>query len=504
MMFGTSVLAGVAVGGAIGLLLGGVALPLYWRLSEPRITSVNRTYRTTGIPTTPLDHLDPHQARAMVRRWQAMSSRSSSHIGLVAGDAKLEPLARQAAEWFAGLSVPAPQGAAADVALHGRPATVRERIHARPWGSPDEPPVLGTIDSSDPEAAQQARRSDVIVLVVRSTAPVAQVVERTRELGQLGHRPDWVLLVDSVKTAGRRARTGRLGHSSRPPGDRNQQRSRRFVATVTSMSKRPLSVAAFVLALAVLATSATPSFAAKRKVPFGFFGTVYNVEADRPSYSEASRDQQVDLMARSGVESMRVFLAWPAIEPGPEHLQLGPHRPRGGRRARGTGSRSWERPQHARMGLLAPERRVPPARPTEGPGPVRRVPPHPDRALRAQGHVLGGQPEHSQGADPQLADLERADGALVLGQQALGPQLREDAEGHLPGDPQGRSRGQGGGGLVRGDRQLHPVGRYPRHVQGGRQGLLRRDLGPPVQQHPEFGERLDLADARDRRRGCAQ
>jgi Beta-galactosidase len=76
-------------------------------------------------------------------------------------------------------------------------------------------------------------------------------------------------------------------------------------------------VAAFVLALAVLAASATPSFAAKRKVPFGFFGTVYNVEADRPSDSEATREQQVDLMARSGVESMRVFLAWPAIQPGP-------------------------------------------------------------------------------------------------------------------------------------------------------------------------------------------
>jgi hypothetical protein len=83
------------------------------------------------------------------------------------------------------------------------------------------------------------------------------------------------------------------------------------------MSKRPLSVAVFVLALAVLAAGATPSFAAKRKVPFGFFGTVYNVEADRPSHSEASREQQVDLMARSGVESMRVFLAWPAIQTGP-------------------------------------------------------------------------------------------------------------------------------------------------------------------------------------------
>lgn len=193
-------LAGVVVGGGIGLLLGGVALPLYWRLSEPRIASVHRTYRTTGIPTTPLDQLDAHQARAMVRRWQAMSSRSSSQIGLVAGDPKLEPLARQAAEFFAGLSVPAPHGAPAGVAPHGAPRNGSTAT----LGLPDQLPVLATIDSSDPDASLQARRSDVIVMVVRSTAPVAQVVERTRELGQLGHRPDWVLLVDSVKTAGRR------------------------------------------------------------------------------------------------------------------------------------------------------------------------------------------------------------------------------------------------------------------------------------------------------------
>ncbi len=163
---------------------------------------MNRTYRTTGIPTTPLDHLDPQQGRAMVRRWQAMSSRSSSQIGLVAGDAKLEPLARQAAEWFAGLSVPAPQGAPADVALQGVSPQATNGYTPN-FGLREEPPVMATIDSSDPEASLQASRSDVIVLVVRSTTPVAQVVERTRELGQLGHRPDWVLLVDSVKTAGR-------------------------------------------------------------------------------------------------------------------------------------------------------------------------------------------------------------------------------------------------------------------------------------------------------------
>ncbi len=81
------------------------------------------------------------------------------------------------------------------------------------------------------------------------------------------------------------------------------------------MHKRPLSVAVFAIALAVLATSVTPAFAAKRKVPFGFFGTVFNIEADQASGADTARDQQMDLMARSGVESTRVFMAWPDIEP---------------------------------------------------------------------------------------------------------------------------------------------------------------------------------------------
>ncbi len=120
-------------------------------------------------------------------------------------------------------------------------------------------------------------------------------------------------------------------------------------------------MAAFVLALAVLAASATPSFAAKRKVPFGFFGTVYNVEADRPSDSEATREQQVDLMARSGVESMRVFLAWPAIQPGPNTYNWAHTDRVVAAAARHRISDSRQRARHAAVGLLAPELRVPAA-----------------------------------------------------------------------------------------------------------------------------------------------
>ncbi|MBN1529415.1 MAG: beta-galactosidase [Thermoleophilaceae bacterium] len=72
---------------------------------------------------------------------------------------------------------------------------------------------------------------------------------------------------------------------------------------------------ALIAAVALLAIAATPAMAAKRKVPFGFFGTVYNVEADHAASTAAAKDAQMALMARSGVESLRVFFAWPAIEP---------------------------------------------------------------------------------------------------------------------------------------------------------------------------------------------
>jgi hypothetical protein len=186
--FGTSVLAGVAVGGGLGLLLGGAALWFSWRQMEPRMTSVAQSYRTTGIPTTPLDDLDRAEAGAIVRRWETMSARPSSRIALVAGDRKLEPLARQTAEWFSAL--PAQDGA-------GDPADLPV-VHDR------RPTVVATGSSNgDASEEAEARRSDVVVLLVRSATKVDEVVDRARELDRLGHRPDWVLLVESVRKTGR-------------------------------------------------------------------------------------------------------------------------------------------------------------------------------------------------------------------------------------------------------------------------------------------------------------
>jgi hypothetical protein len=53
--------------------------------------------------------------------------------------------------------------------------------------------------------------------------------------------------------------------------------------------------------------------AAKRKVPFGFFAAV--LPPTMPSIGATQLDQQMALMARSGVESIRVTRAWNDVEP---------------------------------------------------------------------------------------------------------------------------------------------------------------------------------------------
>jgi hypothetical protein len=70
------------------------------------------------------------------------------------------------------------------------------------------------------------------------------------------------------------------------------------------------------LGLLVTAAIATPAEAAKRRVPFGFFGTVLPPEMSRPGgIPDAALDQQMALMASSGVESVRLTFAWWELEP---------------------------------------------------------------------------------------------------------------------------------------------------------------------------------------------
>jgi hypothetical protein len=66
------------------------------------------------------------------------------------------------------------------------------------------------------------------------------------------------------------------------------------------------------LAAVTAAAIAAPAQAAKRKVPFGFFGTVLQPEI--VNVPEATLDGQMTLMARSGVESVRAHISWSGVE----------------------------------------------------------------------------------------------------------------------------------------------------------------------------------------------
>jgi Beta-galactosidase len=66
------------------------------------------------------------------------------------------------------------------------------------------------------------------------------------------------------------------------------------------------------LTLVLLLGGRSDTETARRSVPFGFFGTVFNVPA---GISDPVVDRQFLLMARSGVESVRVPVLWGAVEP---------------------------------------------------------------------------------------------------------------------------------------------------------------------------------------------
>jgi hypothetical protein len=82
------------------------------------------------------------------------------------------------------------------------------------------------------------------------------------------------------------------------------------------MRARRLTLLLTMSALAAALLAATPAQAAKRKVPFGFFGAVLSNEMNDPrKVSDATLDAQMALMARSGVESVRFTFAWGSVEP---------------------------------------------------------------------------------------------------------------------------------------------------------------------------------------------
>jgi polysaccharide biosynthesis protein PslG len=80
------------------------------------------------------------------------------------------------------------------------------------------------------------------------------------------------------------------------------------------MRLRPVALP--VLVLALVAVAASPAQAAKRTVPFGFFGAVFN-NSQFERIDDATLDAQMAAMASSGVETVRISLRWADAEPSP-------------------------------------------------------------------------------------------------------------------------------------------------------------------------------------------
>jgi hypothetical protein len=93
-----------------------------------------------------------------------------------------------------------------------------------------------------------------------------------------------------------------------------QLRTHPRVTVPDLVSRTRLLVLLTALLVASLAATSAAD-AARRKVPFGFFGIVLPAEMGDPQLvSDSALEQQMALMARSGVESVRVQFGWPRVE----------------------------------------------------------------------------------------------------------------------------------------------------------------------------------------------
>jgi hypothetical protein len=235
----------IAAGVGLGFLLGVAIMSLWLRYSDPRVADIRHVYGTTGIPATRFDDITRGRASALIDRWLALSSKPSTRVALIPSGPKLAKLANEAAEWLAAMD-PVPRrvpGGAGNGAHGGEPTrgqpppTVestpppspapwrrRQRPQRHPAGqevqdtseleavpagdgepSMQIPPVADLVvvatGSSDSEFTPEgeAQRSDVIVLLVQADSRGKDLLEVVLTLEQFGHRPEWILLVDSIR-----------------------------------------------------------------------------------------------------------------------------------------------------------------------------------------------------------------------------------------------------------------------------------------------------------------
>jgi hypothetical protein len=226
----TSVELAVAAAAAagVGFLLAILAGTLWERSSDPRVRHSDAAYARSGIPSSDFDQITRARALSLLTRWRALSSSPNARVALIATSSKLESIAEQAAEWLSAVHRNAPKHVDVAAADPSRPPPPRPLPSpssaqapragaAMPFEAPPVPPhddlVIVAASSSDAKAAPvaEAGRSNLVVLVVRSGLRSKELMESIWMLEQFGHRPEWILLVDSVRKTRRavkRAGTG--------------------------------------------------------------------------------------------------------------------------------------------------------------------------------------------------------------------------------------------------------------------------------------------------------
>ena len=145
----------------------------------PATAKSDQTYRTTGIPTTPSTSSTLTRPVAMLQRWQSLPPVRRGISPWSRPGTKLQPLARRHRRACIGLRVPARPRAPR------WPPRWEGRTRNGPSGSglPGEAPA--TVIAAEPGTADQAaaRRSDVMVLMVRSTHAARRPRERDAGTG---------------------------------------------------------------------------------------------------------------------------------------------------------------------------------------------------------------------------------------------------------------------------------------------------------------------------------
>jgi capsular polysaccharide biosynthesis protein len=186
----TSKSSAVAIGAALGLLLGLVLL-VAWERSDPHVTDARELSKQLGCPATPGERLSLDAARALLERWTSLIERVPVRVAVLPADSGTETetaelvkllvhAGGESVRYVDARSGVLPEPPVAESSTEDRAAAML--VHA---GSPGEKGAAG-------EAV--ALGCDLTVVVVRAGARAAALRQLAEELGNFGIVPAWALL----------------------------------------------------------------------------------------------------------------------------------------------------------------------------------------------------------------------------------------------------------------------------------------------------------------------